>query len=465
MDAPNNQARRATISVAGDDKSSTRGFISARRGSTLFRQDKKTRVDEENSISLSDSPLIKSLQLQKPCQLSPTSPSAFDLMHESPSTSKGNATGLTLSEDKKRKIASTIFGSPRDGSDSSCSTADSRAMSLHETEKTESTFEGFSIIKNRMSSSGRMSGASPNNMSSLISRRNDSIGAAGTPHSPQKYHTPMSNPVNADKVRLQMALVKEQLAARERELVEARAEVGVLRARVVESDARCTMAVEEVNAASFVSSLQEQKIEELETNMSRDRMEFNEALSQKSRKHKSAVKKLNQERAEYEQRADQMIQQMQEQMGQLQVMAMTRIEVLERELMAQRHTNDKLQSECTRLRSAVTSAQASAAKQRQLTAGLSMSSPPSGGKYFARSNNTPRREGSKTSTPCKDSDTRKGRSSSTGSTGTSTGRSSTGTVVHEEEVTGDENEAQDANENDNDSPDIAAEDDMWQACI
>jgi hypothetical protein len=544
MEATNNQARRATMDA--------RGFISARRGSTLFRQDKKTKMDEEN-IDLDDSPLIKSLQLQRPGLLSPTSPSAFDLMStvtESPplttttTTSLGNP-ALSLSEDKKRKIASTIFGSPReaasDTSHSSSSTlGEGKGMSMFQDDKEDSPFEGFSIIKNRMSSgpyasgpsgpsasgpSGPSSGAihtsstsstsstkmsiSPTNLLSYnrtsLPRRNDSLGASnsnlGTPHSPQKYHTPMSNPVNAEKVRLQMSLLKEQvsslreqLAVKDKELGVSKSESEALRARVSESDARCVAATEEVNAASFVSSLTEQKIEELETNMSRDRMEFNEALSQKSRRHKSMVKKLNHERAEYETRADQMIQQMQEQMGQLQVMAMGRIETLERDLMAQRHTNDKLSSEVTRLRAAVTTAQASAAKQRQLTAGLSMSSPPSGKFYRSNTstsnanansnskNNTPR-TGSNSNTPSKD--TRKGRSSSTGSS-----NMSTATLVHEKEgAEGGENEENEENQendenqeneendvdndendendqNDNDNSDIAEDNtDMWQACM
>lgn len=74
-------------------------------------------------------------------------------------------------------------------------------------------------------------------------------------------------------------------------------------------------------------SLQEQRILELEQKQSSDRMDMNEALSQKSRKHRAAVKKLQQERAAYEERADSMIAQMTEQMTQLQKMAMSRIEV------------------------------------------------------------------------------------------------------------------------------------------
>jgi hypothetical protein len=86
-------------------------------------------------------------------------------------------------------------------------------------------------------------------------------------------------------------------------------------------------ATEELHAMMFLNSIQEQKINELEQIISKDRLEQNETSLSRGKKHKAEVKKLASERASYEERANQMISDMGEQMGLLQSMAMTRIEV------------------------------------------------------------------------------------------------------------------------------------------
>lgn len=55
---------------------------------------------------------------------------------------------------------------------------------------------------------------------------------------------------------------------------------------------------------------------------------------------------------------------------------------LEKELMSQRHSNDQLQAECTRLHACAAAAMASATKQRQLAAVMKLSSPGSAKKYL-----------------------------------------------------------------------------------
>lgn len=87
------------------------------------------------------------------------------------------------------------------------------------------------------------------------------------------------------------------------------------------------IATEELHAMMFLNSIQEQKINELEQIISKDRLEQNETSLSRGKKHKAEVKKLASERASYEERANQMISDMGEQMGLLQSMAMTRIEV------------------------------------------------------------------------------------------------------------------------------------------
>lgn len=87
------------------------------------------------------------------------------------------------------------------------------------------------------------------------------------------------------------------------------------------------MAIEELQAMIFLNSIQEQKIIELEQIISKDRLEQNETSLSRGKKHKAEVKRLATERANYEERANQMIKEMGEQMSLLQNMAMSRIEV------------------------------------------------------------------------------------------------------------------------------------------
>lgn len=245
--------RRATISTSDGRSGAGKSFGSNRRGSTLFRQDKRPKCDTEDSIALSESPMMKS----KTCS---------------------------------------------DG------------------------FEGFSIVKNRVPSAANSPFVKGDDLfRSLHNRgRSSSNGCrlfpSGVPHSPQEYHTPMSHPVDTEKFLTQISSLQDEIALKNNELHQVKIELEKANAARAE-------AVEDANSIRFMSSLQEQRISELEQQQSRDRMERNEAISQKSRKHRAVVKKLNQDRAAYEERADQMIQQMNEQMGQLQKMAMSRIEV------------------------------------------------------------------------------------------------------------------------------------------
>jgi len=115
----------------------------------------------------------------------------------------------------------------------------------------------------------------------------------------------------------------------------------------------------ELHAMMFLNSIQEQKIIELEQMISKDRLEQNETSLSRGKKHKAEVKKLATERASYEERANQMISDMGEQMGLLQSMAMSRIEVLENDLMSERHRVEALSQEAVTLKAASKSQEAS----------------------------------------------------------------------------------------------------------
>lgn len=107
-----------------------------------------------------------------------------------------------------------------------------------------------------------------------------------------------------------------------------------------------TMSREETESMRFLNAIQELKIEELTSSLSLNAIEKQEALTQRSKKYKQALNKLKQEKEAYEQRANGVIMQLNEQMASLQTVAMERITVLEKELMAARRDNEELRKVC-----------------------------------------------------------------------------------------------------------------------
>lgn len=84
---------------------------------------------------------------------------------------------------------------------------------------------------------------------------------------------------------------------------------------------------QDAQAAHFLNSVLEQKNNELSVFISTDRLNKNEQLASKTKKYKSQIEKLNNEKMMYEERANAMCLQMGEQMSLLQSTAMGRIEV------------------------------------------------------------------------------------------------------------------------------------------
>lgn len=148
------------------------------------------------------------------------------------------------------------------------------------------------------------------------------------------HHHRQLSPEDTSSKDVQGVLLKRAISQLEDHL---RVTQGILRDTQVEYDrlqatnqqneARLAMAVEDHEALNFVIAVQNLKIRELEVSISNSRLQHNETLSEKHRKHKSELRRLNRERIEYEARAESMIAQMTEQMNALQTMAMARIEV------------------------------------------------------------------------------------------------------------------------------------------
>ena len=352
------KSRRATTCGMETSKNSPRGatsFINARRGSTLIHQEKKSRTSY-GAICGDESP--------------------FDA--KGPGI-KFSSSPSVLSEEKKRKVANRIlnfataqsspariggFESPLSAA-SHCSesinnssgkedgyvtahellenntrsrTVDDWEDSYSRLKSSANGYRGFSITKSDFwRSSGASSTCSPvPDARREISQRFHSADPNGgnaavttTAYLPASPETPLvaRQKVEIENYIREVQALKATLRARDEELTASKEALSASEEAQRELDSRRQMAQEEVETCAFISSLQEQRFGELEEQISTDRFERHELLSSKTRKHKVQVKKLQQERADYEARANQMIQQMTDQMGQLQKMAMTRIEV------------------------------------------------------------------------------------------------------------------------------------------
>jgi hypothetical protein len=133
--------------------------------------------------------------------------------------------------------------------------------------------------------------------------------------------------VTLEKAFTQSELLRGLLEQETQKSLEAEATVSALEISQAEIVSRARVALEEAQALTFENSIQQQRITELEQMASRDRIEASELVTMKTRKHKEELQRLASEKQDYENRADVMIQEVNEQMAQLQHMAMERIEV------------------------------------------------------------------------------------------------------------------------------------------
>ena len=148
-----------------------------------------------------------------------------------------------------------------------------------------------------------------------------------------------------ENANMEIKILKEKFDSVERKCQVSEDLLKNTKASEAELHNKASMALEEIEALTFLNAIQEQKIIELDQSISKDRMEQNEAISSKARKHKAEIKKMNQDKIEYEERANQMMQQMSEQMAMLQTMAMSRIEDLEKDLLDERRKVESLENE------------------------------------------------------------------------------------------------------------------------
>ena len=109
-------------------------------------------------------------------------------------------------------------------------------------------------------------------------------------------------------------------------------------------EARAKVLYEEVQSQTFLNSVLEQKNEELQCQISSDRLDRNEQIQSKTKKFKAEIERLKEEKRLYEDRADEMCKEMGEQMSLLQNTAMARIEVLENELLQERREKEEIEA-------------------------------------------------------------------------------------------------------------------------
>jgi hypothetical protein len=94
-----------------------------------------------------------------------------------------------------------------------------------------------------------------------------------------------------------------------------------------ESVAIAKMSQQEIECLNFANDILTQKCNEIEEQLTRERMRYHEKDNHRIDKYREEIKSLKAKNSEYERRANEMVTEMNQQMSQLQDMAMTRIEV------------------------------------------------------------------------------------------------------------------------------------------
>lgn len=186
---------------------------------------------------------------------------------------------------------------------------------------------GNYTVKNQMGSFG-----SPSSLRNKSLRLKHNNGSTEKHHGPLQ---PLSSSINYavqqfdfNRINEENASLKRQLRQKDDIIEKLYSRNTSLQAENERLDNLRAMSIEDVHATNFMNGILELKISELEDVISQDRLKHNEKLASKVKKHKAQAKKLNEERQSYENRANQMIQQMTEQMTLLQKTAMERIQVI-----------------------------------------------------------------------------------------------------------------------------------------
>lgn len=103
--------------------------------------------------------------------------------------------------------------------------------------------------------------------------------------------------------------------------------IGGLQSTLTEQETLNAALRDEISAVCFFTQVQGQKIEEQESLLMTSKMDYQEEVSAKNRKYKTMIKKMQAEKASYENGANAIIKQLNEQMAELQKVALTRIQV------------------------------------------------------------------------------------------------------------------------------------------
>ena len=147
-----------------------------------------------------------------------------------------------------------------------------------------------------------------------------------------------------DRDRERVRELEGQVRELEGQVRDLECQVEASRASEREAQERAQLSLEDVHTSSFVNSLLEQRVAELEGAMQSERLDRDE-LSSSCKKHKAEAKRLSVERDECEARGHEMFEEMQAQLAQLQAYALERMSKLEEELLAEQTRSGALESE------------------------------------------------------------------------------------------------------------------------
>lgn len=156
----------------------------------------------------------------------------------------------------------------------------------------------------------------------------------------------------AEKLDAELSAAREEVSTLLTENTHMTIELAACSERELECNSRCELANQDVESMMFLSSVTEQRVQELEHQISQDRMSQNEFNGKKTRKYKEECERLEKEKSAYETRANAMILELQGQMVSLQESAMGRISSLEEQVMEEGRRNEELNNQLAKAKQA-----------------------------------------------------------------------------------------------------------------
>jgi hypothetical protein len=203
----------------------------------------------------------------------------------------------------------------------------------------------------------KSSGKKPNSAGSSTPKQSSNAGNIGSGMKSKHQVVALQQSLEvanarSESLETELEAAKEQVRSLQVEAANLKEELAGYQEREQQWQTRCELANQDVESMMFLSSVTEQRVQELEFQSSKSRLDQNEYNCKKNKKYKEEYERLEKEKAAYEARANGMIMELQGQMMSLQESAMGRIATLEEQVMEEGRRNEELSNQLTKERQA-----------------------------------------------------------------------------------------------------------------